>query len=155
MKSKRVWGYKLSMIKNGGGKKEYVRYTPMEFEVDGMRFWYEACTDDTGKYFSVTHADSGIKVSTIGNCKVGELVERFSMGGKTVELINRRLADKEEQLLHESIAKMPDIMQYASQFDSANNFLKGKEGNYPPEKIPYDAYFELEYGKLKMFVNGD
>lgn len=151
MKSKRVWGYKLTMIKNSGGKKEFVRYTPMGFEVDGMRFWYETYTDDTGKYFSVTHADSGIKVNEIGNCKVNELAERFSMGGKTVGFINKRLADKDEKILHEAMEKMKDIMDYTAQFDSVNNFIKGKEGNYPPEKIPYDAYFELEYGKLKMF----
>lgn len=152
MKSKRVWGYKLTAVSGGHGKKEYVRYTPMEFEVDGMRFWYETCTDDTGKYFSVTHADSGIKVSTISNCKVNELAERFSMDGKMVESINYKLANKDERLLHESMEKMPDIMQYTSQFDSVNSFLKGKEGNYPPEKIPYDADFRLEQGILKMFV---
>lgn len=152
MKSKRVWGYKLSFVKNGGGRKEYVRYTPMEFEVDGMRFWYETETDNNGKYFSVTHADSGIKAKTLRNCKVGEIAERLSENGAMVAKINERIADKEEKMLHESMQKMNDIMEYIKRFDSPNGFIKGKEGNYPPENIPYEAHFEMDWGELRMFV---
>lgn len=149
MKAKRVWGYKLTMIKNGGGKKEFVRYTPMEIEIDGMRFWYIAEPDDEGKCFNITHADSGIKVSTIRNSKVSELPEKME---KMIQSINERIADKEEKLLHESMTKMKDIMEYVAQFDSPNGFIKYKEGYYPPEKIPYEAQFAMDFGKLKMFV---
>ena len=154
MKSKRVWGYKLTMIKNGGGKKEYVRYTPMEFEVDGMRFWYETDSDDR-KDYKVTHADSGIAVTTLRNCKVKDIPEQFSLCGSTVLNIQKRIADKDEKLLHEAMEEMKDVMAYAAQFDSVNNFIKGKEGNYPPEKIPFDAYFVMDFGELKMFVGSD
>lgn len=155
MKSKRVWGYKLTMIKNGGGKKEFVRYTPMEFEVDGMRFWYESWSDYGDKFFKVTHADSGIAVTTLRNCKVKDIPEQFSLCGSTVLNIKKRIADKDEKMLHEAMEKMKNIMDYTAQFDSVNNFIKGKEGNYPPEKIPFDAHFATDFGELKMFVGSD
>lgn len=150
MKSKRVWGYKLSFNKNCGSKKEYVRYTPMEFEVDGMRFWYDTVTTDDGKkYFSVTHADSGIKITDLRDCKVSEIADRMILYR---ELVQKKIENKDEKTLHESMEKMKDIMDYVSQFDSANDFKRDKDGNYPPEKIPYDAKFELKYGLLRMFV---
>lgn len=33
---KKVWGYKLSFVKNGGGKKEFVRYTPTEMDTQRL-----------------------------------------------------------------------------------------------------------------------
>ena len=149
--SKRVWGYKLGFIKNSGGKKEFVRYIPMEMELHGLRVWYEVGSDDIGKYINITHAASGIKISELRNCKTSEIAERITQ--EECNMLKRKEQDTEhEQMICTAMQKMEDIMTYINQFDSVTDFTKHKNGNYPPEKIPYDAKFELESGKLKMEV---
>lgn len=152
MANKRVWGYKASFVKNGGGAKEFERYTPMEFEVNGVKFWYSVGKDEETKetIIEVSHADTGIKMATLKNCKVSEIESHVLPNW--FDIIEKNKADKEAKTFHEALEQMKNIKDYVAQFDSVTKFKQGKEGSYPPERIPWDAKFELEYGELKMIV---
>lgn len=149
--SKNVWGYKLSFVKNSGGKKEFVRYTPMEMDLHGLRVWYEIGSDDEGKYINVTHAASGIKIKELRNCKVAEIAERITQ--EECDMLKRKEQDTEhEQMICTAMQKMENIMAYINQFDSVTTFIKGVGDNYPPEQIPWDAIFKMESGKVVMII---
>jgi hypothetical protein len=148
---KKVWGYKLSFIGNGGGKKEFVRYTPTEMDLHGLKVWYEVGSDDKGKYINITHAASGIKIKELRNCKVAEIAERITQ--EECDMVKRKEQDTEhEQMICTAMQKMEDIMAYINQFDSVGNFSKQIDGSYPPERIPWDATFKMESGKAVLMI---
>lgn len=151
---KKVWGYKLSFIKNGGGKKEFVRYTPTKMDLYGLKIWYEVGSDDNGKYINITHAASGIKIKELRNCKVTEIAKKITQ--EECDNIANKVATEgkeEDSLLHQAMYKQEKIQLYiAEQCDSVKDFSSGKDGNYPPEQIPWEFALERELGRMVLKI---